>query len=97
MSSRNFNTGCLGQTRDDAAGEAFDKVSKMLGLGYPGGPAIDRQARQGDSRAIRFPRSFLEEDSFDFSFSGVKTAVLYHLREKKLDSKAGALDPRPSG
>lgn len=88
-----FQHRVLGQTRDDAAGEAFDKVSKMLGLGYPGGPAIDGQGSQGDPRAIRFPRSFLEEDSYDFSFSGVKTAVLYYLREKKLDPKAGALDP----
>ncbi len=67
----------LGRTRDDAAGEAFDKVSKLLGLEYPGGPAIDRLARQGDPQAIRFPRAYLPE-SFDFSFSGLKTAVLNH-------------------
>jgi N6-L-threonylcarbamoyladenine synthase len=70
----------LGQTRDDAAGEAFDKVSKLLGLGYPGGPVIDRLAREGDSQAIRFPRTHLEKDSLDFSFSGIKTAVLHYVR-----------------
>ncbi len=64
----------LGRTRDDAAGEAYDKVSKLLGLGYPGGPIIDRLAREGDAGAFDFPRSWLPE-SFDFSFSGLKTAV----------------------
>lgn len=88
-----FQHRVLGQTRDDAAGEAFDKVSKMLGLGYPGGPVIDRQAAQGDPRAVRFPRSFLEEDSYDFSFSGVKTAVLYYLRDQGLQPKETPLDP----
>ncbi|MEW6509419.1 MAG: tRNA (adenosine(37)-N6)-threonylcarbamoyltransferase complex transferase subunit TsaD [Bacteroidota bacterium] len=72
----------LGQTRDDAAGEAFDKVAKMLGLGYPGGPSIERLAEQGDPEAIRFPRSYLEDGSLDFSFSGIKTAVLYYLRKE---------------
>jgi N6-L-threonylcarbamoyladenine synthase len=71
----------LGQTRDDAAGEAFDKVSKLLGLGYPGGPVIDRLAHEGDARAMRFPRAYLEKDSLDFSFSGIKTAVLHHVRK----------------
>ena len=70
----------LGQTRDDAAGEAFDKVAKMLGLGYPGGPVIDRLGREGNPHAVEFPRAYLGESSFDFSFSGVKTAVLYHLK-----------------
>jgi N6-L-threonylcarbamoyladenine synthase len=70
----------LGQTHDDAAGEAFDKVAKMLGLGYPGGPAIDRRARLGNPAAIDFPRSYLHDHPFSFSFSGVKTAVLYRLR-----------------
>jgi N6-L-threonylcarbamoyladenine synthase len=65
----------MGQTRDDAAGEAFDKVAKMLGLGYPGGSAIDRLSKQGDPARIKFPRSYLDKDSFDFSFSGLKTAV----------------------
>jgi len=69
----------LGGTQDDAAGEAFDKVAKLLGLGYPGGPAIDRVARSGDPRAVDFPRSWLGAGSLDFSFSGLKTAVLYHV------------------
>jgi N6-L-threonylcarbamoyladenine synthase len=74
----------LGQTRDDAAGEAFDKVAKMLCLGYPGGPAIDRMASRGNGSAIEFPRSRLEAGTLDFSFSGVKTSVLYYLRRKGL-------------
>ena len=65
----------MGQTRDDAAGEAFDKVAKILDLGYPGGGVIDRLAKQGDSTRIKFPRSYLDKASFDFSFSGIKTAV----------------------
>jgi len=70
----------LGWTIDDAAGEAFDKVSKILGLGYPGGPVIDRIAKSGNQCAVTFPRAYLERDSLDFSFSGLKTAVLYHYR-----------------
>ncbi len=70
----------LGQTIDDAAGEAFDKVARYLGLGYPGGPAIDRIAMEGDPHAIRFPRA-LADDGFDFSFSGLKTAVVNHVRK----------------
>jgi N6-L-threonylcarbamoyladenine synthase len=73
----------LGRTRDDAAGEAYDKVSKLLGLGYPGGPVIDRLAQKGDPKAIDFPRAYLPE-SFDFSFSGLKTAVLQFLRKENL-------------
>lgn len=69
----------LGSTIDDAAGEAFDKVARYLGLGYPGGPVIDRLAREGDPRAIRFPRGMLN-DGLDFSFSGMKTAVVNHVR-----------------
>jgi N6-L-threonylcarbamoyladenine synthase len=65
----------MGQTRDDAAGEAFDKVAKMIGLGYPGGGVIDRLSKQGDPARIKFPRSYLDKASFDFSFSGLKTAV----------------------
>ena len=65
----------LGQTRDDAAGEAFDKVAKMLKLGYPGGPIIEKKARLGNPSAYLFPRSFLNKDSLDFSFSGLKTSV----------------------
>lgn len=70
----------LGQTIDDAAGEAFDKVARFLGLGYPGGPAIDREAEQGDPQAIAFPRAMLNE-GLDFSFSGLKTAVMNHVRK----------------
>ncbi len=69
----------LGRTVDDAAGEAFDKVAKMLQLGYPGGPIIDRLAAQGDDGGIVFPRPMLKKANFDFSFSGMKTAVLNHL------------------
>ncbi len=69
----------LGGTLDDAAGEAFDKVARYLGLGYPGGPAVDRVARQGDPRAIAFPRAMLD-DGLDLSFSGLKTAVINHCR-----------------
>ncbi len=71
----------LGQTRDDAAGEAFDKVAKLLGLGYPGGVVIDRLAREGNAKAIAFPRALMAGDSLDFSFSGVKTAVLRHVKD----------------
>jgi N6-L-threonylcarbamoyladenine synthase len=69
----------LGGTLDDAAGEAFDKVASILGLGFPGGPAVEREALGGDPQAHRFPRSFLHVDRLDFSFSGLKTAVLYAL------------------
>jgi N6-L-threonylcarbamoyladenine synthase len=79
----------LGNTRDDAAGEAFDKVAKMLGLGYPGGRLIDELAAGGDPQAIRFPRARLKRTAggrrFDFSFSGLKTAVWLHLREHGAD------------
>ena len=69
----------IGQTRDDAAGEAFDKVAKLLGLGYPGGPIISHFAKKGDAGRIDFPRPMMESKDFDFSFSGLKTAVKYHL------------------
>lgn len=72
----------LGKTRDDAAGEAFDKVAKMLSLGYPGGPIIDRLSREGNPVAVSFPKAYLSRDSFDFSFSGLKTAVFYFLRSE---------------
>lgn len=77
----------IGSSRDDAIGEAFDKVARLLGLGYPGGPAIDILARQGNSKAFDFPRSMPK--TFDFSFSGLKTAVLYKLQE--LEKKPEAL------
>jgi N6-L-threonylcarbamoyladenine synthase len=69
----------LGQTIDDAAGEAFDKVAAILGLGYPGGPAVDQAARTGDPKAVPLPVTLLKGRSLDFSFSGIKTAVLYHV------------------
>lgn len=75
----------LGQTRDDAAGEAFDKVAKMLGLGYPGGAVIERLAAGGDPDRFRFPRAFLEKDGFDFSFSGLKSAVLRVIQDRAGD------------
>ena len=75
----------LGGTIDDAAGEAFDKVAKMLGLGFPGGPVIDRLAAAGNPHAHDFPRPLLDEDGFRFSFSGLKTSVLYHLRRHAVD------------
>jgi N6-L-threonylcarbamoyladenine synthase len=77
----------LGQTRDDAAGEAFDKVAKLLGLGYPGGVIIDKMAKEGNAAAINFPRALIAKDSFDFSFSGIKTAVLRYVKrqEGKID------------
>jgi N6-L-threonylcarbamoyladenine synthase len=70
----------LGKTRDDAAGEAFDKVAKLLDLGYPGGVVIDKLARHGNPQAVAFPRPMLADESFDFSFSGLKTAVLYYVK-----------------
>jgi len=86
----------LGSTIDDAAGEAFDKVATILRLPYPGGPSIEKAAADGNQRAVNFPRSMLGRDSLDFSFSGVKTAVLYHCRgqdmkgENKVDSMGKA-------
>src|ERR1051326_6378797 len=71
----------LGQTVDDAAGEALDKLAKLLGLGYPGGPEIDKLAREGNRTAIDFPRSMQHSKDFNFSFSGLKTAVLYYLKK----------------
>ncbi len=69
----------IGRTTDDAAGEAFDKVASILHLGYPGGPAIEKAAKSGDPDAVGFPRTMLQKDSLDFSFSGIKTAVLYYV------------------
>ncbi len=73
----------IGQTQDDAVGEAFDKVAAILQLGYPGGPLIDKLAKTGNPHAIKFPLSHLEKNSLNFSFSGLKTAVLYHVNGKK--------------
>ncbi|WP_204402673.1 tRNA (adenosine(37)-N6)-threonylcarbamoyltransferase complex transferase subunit TsaD [Alkaliphilus hydrothermalis] len=74
----------IGRTRDDASGEAFDKVARALGLGYPGGPEIDRLAKIGNNKAITFPKALLEEGSYDFSFSGLKSAVLNYLNSQKM-------------
>jgi N6-L-threonylcarbamoyladenine synthase len=82
------NVTLVGRTRDDAAGEAFDKVAKFLDLGYPGGVVIDELARSGNPSAISFPRAYLEKDSLDFSFSGIKTAVVNFVR-KYVDSNQG--------
>ena len=70
----------LGETQDDAVGEAFDKVAKMLGLPYPGGPEVEKLAREGNPDAIAFPRPMLHSGDFNFSFSGLKTSVLYHTK-----------------
>jgi N6-L-threonylcarbamoyladenine synthase len=92
-----FTYARIGSTRDDAAGEAYDKVAKMLALGYPGGPVIDALARHGDSRAIRFGAPKMKGNPSDFSFSGIKTAVLYHLRrspdlQPEIDARQASLD-----
>src|SRR6266849_5505819 len=84
----------LGATLDDAAGEAFDKVASILGLGFPGGPAVEREAAGGDPAGFRFPRTFMNEDRLDFSFSGLKTAVLYTVRGQDLAQPAPPLDAR---
>ena len=73
----------LGQTRDDAVGEAYDKVARVLGFGYPGGPKVEEAALGGDPKAIHFKRVYLERDQFDFSFSGIKTGVLNHINSEK--------------
>lgn len=73
----------LGGTRDDAAGEAYDKVARVLGLGYPGGPLIDKIAKEGNPHAVEFKRVFLEKGSLDFSFSGIKTGVLNYINSEK--------------
>jgi N6-L-threonylcarbamoyladenine synthase len=78
----------LGATRDDAAGEAFDKGAQLLGLEFPGGPAVDRLARQGNPEAVTFPRSYLGKGNLDFSFSGLKTALLYRLQAIPEQSRA---------
>lgn len=76
----------LGRTRDDAAGEAFDKVAKILGLGYPGGPIISSLSKKGNPEAIQFPRSWLEHGSLDFSFSGIKTSVANYVKKNPIVS-----------
>ncbi|WP_242340654.1 tRNA (adenosine(37)-N6)-threonylcarbamoyltransferase complex transferase subunit TsaD [Anaeromyxobacter sp. SG66] len=82
----------LGQTRDDAAGEAFDKGAKLLGLPYPGGIAIDRLAREGDAHAIRFPKAIVKGSELDFSFSGLKTSLLHHVKKHGVPEGRGLAD-----
>ncbi|HYM36354.1 MAG TPA: tRNA (adenosine(37)-N6)-threonylcarbamoyltransferase complex transferase subunit TsaD [Steroidobacteraceae bacterium] len=86
----NYNV--IGKTLDDAAGEAFDKVGKMLGLGYPAGPLIDNIAKTGDARFVKFPRPMVGDDSYNFSFSGIKTSVLYYLRDHPVTAKTNLND-----
>ncbi|KKU15240.1 MAG: putative tRNA threonylcarbamoyladenosine biosynthesis protein Gcp [Parcubacteria group bacterium GW2011_GWB1_45_9] len=78
----------LGETRDDAAGEAYDKVARLLDLPYPGGPEIEKIAKRGNSEAVQFPRPMLNQKNYDLSFSGLKTAVLYYLRDNPLKAKS---------
>ncbi|MGH9869843.1 MAG: tRNA (adenosine(37)-N6)-threonylcarbamoyltransferase complex transferase subunit TsaD [Candidatus Polarisedimenticolia bacterium] len=89
----------LAHTRDDAAGEAYDKVAKLLGLGYPGGPIIDRLAKRGNPKAVPFSRPRMSDGTLDFSFSGLKTAVLRHVQAHRLKESAspGALVPGAGG
>lgn len=82
----------LGATRDDAAGEAFDKGAKLLGLPYPGGVAIDQLSKQGDPRAVRFPRAIVRGSELDFSFSGLKTALLHHVKRHGVPDGQGLAD-----
>lgn len=88
--AENFDYTVLGRTRDDAAGEAFDKIAQLFGLGYPGGPAIDRHATDGDASFHDFPRTRL--DNRDFSFSGLKTSVLYYLRDMTDEEREQVLE-----
>ena len=78
-----FDYELLGDTRDDAAGEAFDKGARILGLGYPGGPVIEKIANRGNINAIKFPRALMEKDNLEFSFSGLKTSLLYFVKKEK--------------
>jgi N6-L-threonylcarbamoyladenine synthase len=88
--SEDFQYRLLGKTRDDAAGEAFDKVAKLLGFGYPGGPVIDRLARYGNPRAVKFTLAKMKGNALDFSFSGLKTAVLRWTQARDLEAGIGA-------
>jgi N6-L-threonylcarbamoyladenine synthase len=100
--SEGFSYRLLGRTRDDAAGEAFDKVAKLLGFGYPGGPVIDRLARYGNPEAVRFTRARMKGNPLDFSFSGLKTAVLRWVESRGMEAEIAArkdllrANPRPA-
>jgi len=76
----------MGETRDDAVGEAFDKGARILGLGYPGGPEIEKLAENGNTNAIKFPRAFMGKNNMEFSFSGLKTALLYYMNNRKKEN-----------
>ncbi|HLW81055.1 MAG TPA: tRNA (adenosine(37)-N6)-threonylcarbamoyltransferase complex transferase subunit TsaD [Candidatus Acidoferrales bacterium] len=94
--ARQLSYARIGGTRDDAAGEAYDKVAKMLALGYPGGPVIDKLAPYGNPKAVRFGEAKMRGNAYDFSFSGIKTAVLYHLRkhpemQREIEARESAL------
>ena len=78
----------IGRTRDDAAGEAFDKVARAVGLGYPGGPKVDKAAKEGNPHAMEFPRAKVADSPYDFSFSGLKTGVLNHINGMKQRGEA---------
>jgi N6-L-threonylcarbamoyladenine synthase len=82
----------IGQTLDDAVGEAYDKVAKMMNLGYPGGPIVSRLAEEGDDKAYKLPRPMMDKDNYDFSLAGLKTAVLYTLEKKKNINKKDVKD-----
>jgi N6-L-threonylcarbamoyladenine synthase len=94
-----FHYRLVGRTRDDAAGEAFDKVAKLLGLGYPGGPVIDKLAPHGNPRAVRFTTAKMKDNPLDFSFSGIKTAVLRHVQaagmEEEIRRRRRLLESKP--
>ncbi|MDK2785619.1 MAG: tRNA N6-adenosine threonylcarbamoyltransferase [Thermotoga sp.] len=81
--NEDYSMEILGRTLDDSAGEAFDKVARLLGLGYPGGPIIDEVAKKGDPKKYSFPRPMMDEPNYNFSFAGLKTAVLYFLKKEK--------------
>ena len=83
LMKKDLNYKVLGETLDDAAGEAFDKVAKLLELGYPGGPIIEKMAKKGDEKKIKFPRPMINSRDYNFSFSGLKTAVLYEVQNQK--------------
>ncbi|PLV58736.1 tRNA (adenosine(37)-N6)-threonylcarbamoyltransferase complex transferase subunit TsaD [Thermotoga sp. KOL6] len=81
--NEDYSMEVLGETLDDSAGEAFDKIARLLGLGYPGGPVIDEISKKGDPKKYRFPRPLLDDSSYNFSFAGLKTAVLYFLQKEE--------------
>jgi len=97
VSSQNHQPKLIGRTIDDAAGEAFDKGAKMLGLGYPGGPALDKLAKSGDPKAVHFSRPYLRRGGLNFSFSGIKTALLYFLRDREWAERSCLIEDIAAG